>query len=86
MGSSFRCAMMRLILSSVVSTSSSVASPSAALIAAAPDLLALARICLAEWDKDCTGVLKGELIARLSQYSHVAREVIEKAEGKKWLI
>ncbi len=52
----------------------------AALIAAAPDLLKIARLCLAEWEKPTEGVLIGELIARLSNYSDLAREAIKKAE------
>lgn len=54
----------------------------ASLIAAAPELLTLARLILKEWEAPTEGIQKGELIARLSQYSTEAREVIAKAEGK----
>lgn len=54
----------------------------ARLIAAAPELLELARHCLSEWEKPTDGVQKGELIARLSNYSDFARALIKKAEGQ----
>ncbi|MFI5342855.1 MAG: hypothetical protein ACHQUC_01405 [Chlamydiales bacterium] len=54
----------------------------AALIATAPELLEIVELILLEWEKPTEGVLPGELIARLSQHSHEAREVIKKAKGE----
>lgn len=51
----------------------------ARFISAAPDLLRVAELILKEWERPTEGVLPGELIARLSQYSNVAREAICKA-------
>lgn len=51
------------------------------LCVAAPDLLELAELILKEWSAPTEGVLRGELIARLSQYSHKARAAINKAKG-----
>ncbi len=51
------------------------------LISAAPDLLAVAELILKEWEAPTEGVLPGTLIARLSQYSDVARAAIQKAKG-----
>ena len=58
-----------------------VDSANSRLIAAAPELLELARLILAEWEKPTEGIARGELVARLSQYSIEARAVIEKATG-----
>lgn len=54
----------------------------ATLISAAPELLRVAELILAEWEKPTEGVLPGELIARLSQYSIEAREAVKKARGE----
>jgi len=51
------------------------------LISAAPELLEIAKLCVAEWEKPVDGIQKGELIARLSNYADRARAVIKKAEG-----
>lgn len=51
------------------------------LIAAAPELLDLAKLILKEWDAPTEGVQRGELISRLSQYASEARKIITKAEG-----
>ncbi len=59
-----------------------VSNDDAHLIAAAPELLDLARLILKEWEAPTDGVQKGELIARLSQYAQEARTAIAKAEGK----
>lgn len=53
----------------------------ARLIAAVPELLEVAQLILAEWEKPTAGVLPGELIARLSQYSDIARAAVRKATG-----
>lgn len=50
------------------------------LIAAAPDLLKIAELILEEWDKPTEDVACGELIARLSQYSDLARTAVMKAK------
>lgn len=60
----------------------SQASDLSRLIDAAPDLLKIAKLVLNEWEAPTEGVLKGELIARLSQYAAEARAAIEKAEGR----
>ncbi len=52
------------------------------LFEAAPELLALAKLIIKEWEADTTDVARGALIARLSQYAKEARDVIKKAEGK----
>lgn len=52
------------------------------LISAAPNLLKIAELILLEWEKPTEGVLPGELIARLSQYSIEARAAIKKAKGE----
>lgn len=54
----------------------------ARLIAAAPDLLEVARLILTEWERPTEGVKAGELIARLSQYASEAKAAISKAEGQ----
>lgn len=54
----------------------------ACLIAAAPELLEIAKLILKEWNAPTDGVARGELIGRLSQYAIEARKVIKKAEGK----
>jgi hypothetical protein len=54
----------------------------ARLIAAAPELLELAQLIIKEWEKPTDGIQKGELIARLSQYSIEARALIRKATGE----
>lgn len=51
----------------------------ARLISAAPDLAALARIILTEWEAPTEGVQRGALIARLSQYAQEARDALTKA-------
>jgi hypothetical protein len=53
------------------------------LIAAAPELLAVAKLILKEWEAPTDGVRRGELIARLSQYAAEARAAIERTEGRK---
>ena len=64
------------------STSIEIDQANARLFAAAPDLLSIAKLILAEWERPTEGVPVGELIARLSQYSTEARAAIKKAEGK----
>jgi hypothetical protein len=54
----------------------------ARLISAAPELYAVAELILAEWEKPTEGVERGELIARLSQYSTEARAALAKARGE----
>jgi hypothetical protein len=55
--------------------------PNAHLMAAAPDLLEVAKLIIKEWEAPTEGVLPGTLIARLSQYAQEARAAIAKAEG-----
>lgn len=52
------------------------------LIAAAPELLEIAELILKEWEKPTEGILPGELIARLSQYSDRALKAVAKARGE----
>jgi hypothetical protein len=54
----------------------------AQLIAAAPELLEVAKLILKEWESPVEGVQRGELIGKLSQYAHAARAAVQKAEGK----
>lgn len=56
--------------------------PNQNLITAAPDLLKIAELILEEWEKPTEGVLRGELVARLTQYSDLARQAIKKAKGE----
>jgi hypothetical protein len=59
-----------------------VSNDDAHLIAAAPELLEVAKLILAEWEKPTDGIKTGELIARLSQYAADARQAVNKAEGR----
>ena len=52
----------------------------ARLISAAPELLAVAKLIVAEWQAPTEGTQVGTLIARLSQYATEARAAIAKAE------
>lgn len=53
------------------------------VLAASQDLLKVCQLILAEWEKPTEGVLPGELIARLSQYSKEARAAVNKALPNK---
>jgi hypothetical protein len=47
------------------------------LLECAKSLEHIAELILKEWEEPTDGVLKGELITRLSQYSHDAREILK---------
>ena len=53
----------------------------ARLISAAPELLALAKLILKEWEQPTEGVERGTLVARLCQYADEARAAVKKAVG-----
>jgi hypothetical protein len=72
----------RIVAECGQSTFREIDQANAKLIAAAPDLYAIAKLILKEWEAPTEGVKVGELIARLSQYTIEARAAIAKAEGK----
>ncbi len=49
---------------------------------AVPDLIAITKLILKEWEAPVEGIQRGELIARLSQYANEARAAITKVEGR----
>ena len=46
------------------------------------ELLDIAKLTLMEWEAPTDGIERGELIARLSQYSDLARKAIKNYEGE----